>query len=95
MPFRDIDNTHKYFKSISALYARGAVKGITNYSMAPNRKITLGEAGTIAVMALGYDITAQTGVTSFYAQAVDLNLFDDISGGQNDGLDVYKRQTRV
>ena len=86
LPFRDIDKTHPYYGSIATLYQKGAVKGISKYAMAPNKTITLGEAGVIAVTALGYDKLAEINGGKYYSQGAALGLFDGIAGGENEAL---------
>lgn len=86
MPFRDINDTHPHFASISALYAKGAIKGINTYSVAPDRKITLEEAGIVAVSALGFGIGSDIDVSFFISQITSSDLYQGISASQNDGL---------
>ena len=86
LPFRDIDPSHPYYASVAALYSRGAINGLSKYTIAPNRSITLEEAGTIAVTALGYSKMAELGMSTYYSQAAELGLFDGISIGIDDGL---------
>lgn len=86
MTFKDIDETHPYYSAISALYAKGAIKGISKYSVAPNKKITLEEAGTIVVSALGYAPLVEQGLTTYTAKASELGLYDGIEESRLGGL---------
>lgn len=74
--FKDIDSTHPYYNAISALYAIGAINGVTKYSVAPNKAITLAEAGTILVSALGYGQYMDNNQTAYTQKASELGLFD-------------------
>lgn len=82
MPFLDIDRTHKYFKAMSALYEKGAVKGVSRYSIAPDREITFAEAAVISVKVMGYENYPDTDNT-YYFKAKDLGIFDGISTAPN------------
>ncbi len=84
--FRDIDSSHPYYNSVSAVYAKGAIKGISKYSMAPNKSITLEEAGIIAVCALGYSPLVESGAASYDQKAAELGIFNGVSAPKGDGL---------
>lgn len=79
IPFQDIDESHPHYGAISALYAKGAIKGVTKYAVAPDRSITVDEAAVIAVNALGFNIVYETGEKTYYSQAVELGLYDGIA----------------
>ena len=86
MSFRDIDSTHPHYNSVSALYAKGAVKGVSKYSMAPNKPITLEEAGIIVVSALGYTDLVESGMTTYTAKASELGIYDGLNVSRATGL---------
>lgn len=54
-PFRDVPTDHAIFKSISEAYERGLVNGISNGLFAPDNTLTMAEALTILIRALGLE----------------------------------------
>jgi hypothetical protein len=66
-PFDDVSIDNKYFNGINSAYNRGLITGRSSTTFAPNESITLADALTIFVRALGLEsmAPAPTAVTSF------------------------------
>lgn len=69
-PFIDVEPSHEYFDEIRTLYDMGYISGDENRHFYPDRAITVREAATVIVTALGYKYEAMmnggwpTGFTS-------------------------------
>ncbi len=76
--FFDIDEEHKYHKYINAAYVLNIVRGGTDGCFRPDAPITLNEAATILVRAIGGDELIQF-MGSAQVVAQKLHILDNVS----------------
>lgn len=95
-PFIDVELTHENFKEIRALYDLGYISGDENRRFEPKRSITVREALTIMVTALGYKYEAMqrggypTGFTSVaFEKEIITESFEDYNAAMTLGS-IYK-----